>query len=132
MAVVAVKKKQIKKEITCHLKVVDWELITDESKIDSDSVNIRHIKNKNNKKFIKRMPIDNSRYELLKIKFYLCAEDVEVTNISGINDRDISKSKGKKHYKHAQRWQLANTLTSIYGEEKALQTGHSAGAASPS
>ena len=48
-------------------------------------------------------------------------EDVEVTNISGINDRDISKSKGKKHYKHAQRWQLANTLTSIYGEEKALQ-----------
>ena len=40
-------------------------------------------------------------------------EDVEVTNISGINDRDISKSKGKKHYKHAQRWQLANTLTSI-------------------
>lgn len=62
---------------SCHLKVVDWELITDESKIDSDSVNIRHIKNKNNKKFIKRMPIDNSRYELLKIKFYLCAEDGE-------------------------------------------------------
>ena len=23
------------------------------------------------------MPIDNSRYELLKIKFYLCAEDGE-------------------------------------------------------
>jgi len=49
------------------------------------------------------------------------SEDVEITNISGINDRDISKSKGKKHYKHAQRWQLANTLTSIYGEDKALQ-----------
>ena len=48
-------------------------------------------------------------------------EDIEITNISGINDRDISKSKGKRHYKHAQRWQLANTLTSIYGEEKALQ-----------
>lgn len=48
-------------------------------------------------------------------------EDVEITNISGINDRDISKSKGRKHYKHAQRWQLANTLTSIYGEDKALQ-----------
>ena len=49
------------------------------------------------------------------------AEDIEISNISGINDRDISKSKGRKHYKHAQRWQLANTLTSIYGEDKALQ-----------
>ena len=48
-------------------------------------------------------------------------EDVEITNISGINDRDISKSKGRRHYKHAQRWQLANTLTSIYGEQKALE-----------
>ena len=48
-------------------------------------------------------------------------ENVEVTNISGINDRDISKSLGKKHYKHNQRWQIANTLTSIYGQEKALQ-----------
>ena len=48
-------------------------------------------------------------------------EDVEITNISGINDRDVSKSKGRRHYKHAQRWQLANTLTSIYGEQKALE-----------
>ena len=48
-------------------------------------------------------------------------ENIEITNISGINDRDTSKSKGKRHYKHAQRWQLANTLTSIYGEDKALQ-----------
>ena len=49
------------------------------------------------------------------------SEEVEITNISGINDRDISKSKGRRHYKHAQRWQLANTLTSIYGEQKALE-----------
>ena len=48
-------------------------------------------------------------------------ENIEITNIAGINERDISKSKGPQHYKHAQRWQLANTLTSIYGEEKALQ-----------
>ena len=48
-------------------------------------------------------------------------ENIEITNISGINDRDISKSYGRRHYKHAQRWQLANTLTSIYGEDKALQ-----------
>lgn len=47
-------------------------------------------------------------------------DDVDVSNISGINDRDAKNSKGKLHYKHAQRWQLANTLTSIYGYEKAL------------
>ena len=47
-------------------------------------------------------------------------DDVDVSNISGINDRDSKNSKGKLHYKHAQRWQLANTLTSIYGYDKAL------------
>lgn len=47
-------------------------------------------------------------------------DDVDVSNISGINDRDTKNSKGKLHYKHAQRWQLANTLTSIYGYDKAL------------
>ena len=47
-------------------------------------------------------------------------DDVDVSNISGINDRDVKNSKGKLHYKHAQRWQLANTLTSIYGYDKAL------------
>lgn len=41
--------------------------------------------------------------------------DIEVEK-----DQDISKSRGKKHYKHTQRWQLANTLTNIFGEEKAL------------
>ena len=47
--------------------------------------------------------------------------NLEVSNISNINDRDINKSKGSQHYKHAQRWQLANTLTSIYGKDKALE-----------
>lgn len=47
-------------------------------------------------------------------------DDVDMSNISGINDRDAKNSKGKLHYKHAQRWQLANTLTSIYGYDKAL------------
>lgn len=47
--------------------------------------------------------------------------EIEITNISGINDRDKSKDLGRKHYKHNQRWQLANTLTSIFGEDKALQ-----------
>ncbi|MCH5167456.1 MAG: DEAD/DEAH box helicase family protein [Erysipelotrichales bacterium] len=45
---------------------------------------------------------------------------IDSDNISNINDRDISKSV-RKHYKHAQRWQLANTLAAIYGYDKALQ-----------
>ena len=47
-------------------------------------------------------------------------QNIEISNIENINDYDISKSKGRKHYKHAQRWQLANTLTSIFGEQKAF------------
>lgn len=45
---------------------------------------------------------------------------VDISNVSGINDVDPSKCI-RRHYKHAQRWQLANTLTSIYGYDKALQ-----------
>ena len=44
---------------------------------------------------------------------------IDSDNISNINERDISKSV-RKHYKHAQRWQLANTLAAIYGYDKAL------------
>ena len=47
-------------------------------------------------------------------------QNIEISNIENINEYDISKSKGKKHYKHAQRWQLANTLTSKFGESKAF------------
>lgn len=45
--------------------------------------------------------------------------NVDITEIDNIDERDKSKSI-KKHYKHAQRWQLANTLTSLYGFDKAL------------
>lgn len=48
-------------------------------------------------------------------------DDLDVSTIQGINDRDISKAHGKQHYKHAQRWQLANTLNAIYGYDKALE-----------
>ena len=48
-------------------------------------------------------------------------DSVEISNIDNVVERDIKKSLGRKHYKHAQRWQLANTLTSIYGADKALQ-----------
>lgn len=47
-------------------------------------------------------------------------KNIEVSAVSNISDRNLSKSI-KKHYKHAQRWQLANTLTSIYGYDKALK-----------
>ena len=46
--------------------------------------------------------------------------NIELSQISNISDRDKTKNI-KKHYKHAQRWQLANTLTNIYGYDKALQ-----------
>ena len=46
--------------------------------------------------------------------------NLKLTEVSNVTDRDESKNI-KKHYKHAQRWQLANTLTNIYGYDKALQ-----------
>lgn len=46
---------------------------------------------------------------------------IEISSIASFDDRDASKSKGKVHYKHAQRWQLANTLNAIYGADKALE-----------
>ena len=46
--------------------------------------------------------------------------NIDMTNITNINERDITKSLGCRHYKHAQRWQLANTLCSLYGYDKAL------------
>lgn len=46
---------------------------------------------------------------------------VNISNISNINDRNINKSLGRRHYKHAQRWQLANTLCSLYGFDEAYK-----------
>lgn len=47
-------------------------------------------------------------------------QNIEIANIENINDYDINKSKGRKHYKHFHRWQLANTLTALFGEQKAF------------
>ena len=47
--------------------------------------------------------------------------NVEVSDIEETEVRDKKKSLGRKHYKHAQRWQIANTLVAIYGEERALE-----------
>ena len=60
-----------------HLKITGYELITNENEIDLDTINIKHIKNKKNKKFTKRMGMKKSRYNLLKIKFHLIAKDGE-------------------------------------------------------
>lgn len=47
--------------------------------------------------------------------------NVDVSGIKNIEERDIEKSRGSRHYKHAQRWQLANTLVALYGEERAFE-----------
>jgi len=47
--------------------------------------------------------------------------NVKHESVENIDDRDLKKSKGPRHYKHNQRWQLANTLTALYGKEKALE-----------
>ena len=48
------------------------------------------------------------------------SSNVDISEIEETEKRSKKKSLGKKHYKHAQRWQLANTLVAIYGEKKAL------------
>lgn len=50
---------------------------------------------------------------------FIIENHVELSNID-INERNKDKAKGKQHYKHHQRWQLANTLCSLYGYEQAL------------
>lgn len=47
--------------------------------------------------------------------------NVNMSDIEEVDTRDKKKSLGRKHYKHAQRWQIANTLVAIYGEQKALE-----------
>lgn len=47
--------------------------------------------------------------------------NIDKSDIESIGERNLDKSLGSKHYKHNQRWQLANTLTNIYGEDKALK-----------
>ncbi|MBQ3415875.1 MAG: DEAD/DEAH box helicase family protein [Clostridia bacterium] len=46
--------------------------------------------------------------------------NIDLDNIENLEDRDLKKEKGPIHYKHNQRWQLANTLTALYGQDKAL------------
>lgn len=57
------------------VKIDSWELIHDENKFNTENVNVRYIKNRKNKKYDKRMPIDISRYDLLKINFKLKGHD---------------------------------------------------------
>lgn len=43
----------------------------------------------------------------------------EIVNSSEILEKEYSGTKAPKHYKHNQRWQIANTLTKIFGADKA-------------
>lgn len=61
-----------------------------------------------------------SKLEWFNRDTFVKTQNVHASDISNINDRDASKSK-RRHYKHTQRWQLANTLTSLYGYDKALE-----------
>ena len=47
-------------------------------------------------------------------------KSIELSDIANINEFNKDKCI-PRHYKHAQRWQIANTLTSLYGYDKALQ-----------
>jgi len=47
-------------------------------------------------------------------------QNIKVESIEA-SSFDPSISHGSKHYKHAQRWQLANTLTSLFGEQEAFR-----------
>ena len=46
----------------------------------------------------------------------IVSEPINLDKLSNIHDRDLTKNK-KIHYKHNQRWQLANTLVALYGEK---------------
>jgi hypothetical protein len=48
-------------------------------------------------------------------------KNIEIKNVSNIQERNTKKAKGPKHYKHAQRWQLANTLTNLFGVDNAFK-----------
>ena len=47
-------------------------------------------------------------------------EPIDVSKLSNIEERNMDKNE-RVHYKHAQRWQIANTLVALYGETKATQ-----------
>ena len=56
-----------------NIKIAGWEHITDESKIDPYVINQKHAKTKITYK--KYLPIDDTRYELLKVFFNVDTED---------------------------------------------------------
>lgn len=47
--------------------------------------------------------------------------NIEIKDISNLQERNTKRMKGPKHYKHSQRWQLANTLTNLFGVDNAFK-----------
>lgn len=62
-----------------------------------------------------------SRLEWFNDEKFVSESNINISNIKEIGDINLSKSKGRRHYKHAQRWQLANTLNKIFGFDKAIE-----------
>lgn len=67
-----------------YLKLVDWELITDETQFDPDEINIKHIKDPKSKKFTKRLSMNKSSFDLLRLHFKLRAKDGEMDKVCEI------------------------------------------------
>lgn len=62
-----------------------------------------------------------AKLEWFTVDDFYESKHISVQQLENLNEYDMKKSKGKKHYKHSQRWQLANTLTSLFGEAKAFE-----------
>lgn len=63
------------------------------------------------------------RWEWFGTSYSSDDENDEASNIDITSAPELDTSKGiqKYHYKHAERWKLANTLVKIYGREKGLK-----------
>ena len=79
-----------------YVKMMKWELITDESKFDCDKINVKHIKSNKNKKYTKRLSTDKSRYNLLRMTFRLRSDDEVMNEKLEVVDLLIFKT-GKDH-----------------------------------
>lgn len=84
-----------------------------ESAIDNGVVTIDWINHPDLKEIFARLTWFND-------ETYNKLTNTNFEDLSDLDKRDNSKNI-RKHYKHAQRWQIANTLTNLYGADKALE-----------
>ena len=58
-----------------HVQIVDYDLITDESKFETNKINVKYIKDKKSRKYDKRLPINDSRYDLLRVHYVISGKN---------------------------------------------------------